>query len=88
MNAAQKGSDPEKWSKLLELLDDKLQLGMLDHLERITAYHFEDDTLVIEPATEKDADYLSDSAQIQQLEVFAQTATGVKNVKLRKPSED
>jgi hypothetical protein len=80
------GNNPVQWSKLLELLDEKLQLGLLDKLRRITAYHFEAETLIIEPGSSDDEGYLQKPATKQQLAVFAQDATGVTEIKIRSKS--
>ena len=82
-----KGNNPLLWDKLLVELDEKLQLGLLDKLRRIEAYHFEGDTLIIEPSSAEDEEYLTRSATIQQLAVYAQDATGVQDVKVKSPSE-
>lgn len=80
--SATKGNDPERWDKLLTTLDDKLQLGLLDHLERVSSYHFEQSTLFIQPGSEADLKYLTKPAFFQQLLLFAQDATGVEKVVL------
>lgn len=86
MNASsKKGNNPELWEKLLQDLDDKLQLGLLNHLRRIASYHFEDNTLFIAPSSVEDKDYLSRSAVHQQLVVFASSATGVEKVVINEP---
>lgn len=78
-----KGNNPELWHKLLNELDEKLQFGLLEKLQRISSYHFEGDILFIEPSSAEDAQYLSKNATLQQLQVFAQSATRVDKVKLR-----
>jgi hypothetical protein len=80
---AAQGNKPELWKALLELLDDKLQLGLLDHLRRAQAYHFEAETLIIEPGTPEDLKYLSKDAVLQQLHIFAQDACQVEKVKIQ-----
>jgi hypothetical protein len=80
---AAKGNKPELWDKLLALLDDKLQLGLLDHLKRATSYHFEADTLFVEPGTPEDCKYLSKDAVLQQLHIFAQDACKVEQIKIK-----
>ncbi len=82
-DGASKGNNPALWNKLLEELDEKLQLGLLDKLRRVQAYHFESDTLLLEAATEDDEAYLRKPATLTQLVVFAQGATGVKDVKIK-----
>ena len=77
------GNSPHQWTKLLELLDEKLQLGLLDKLRRVNAYHFESSVLIIEPGTPEDETYLRKPATNQQLIVFAQDATGVTEVQIR-----
>ena len=79
-----KGNNPELWQRLLDELDEKLQFGLLEKLQRIATYHFEGEVLFIEPGTPEDAVYLSKSAQFQQLQVFAQGATRIERVKLKK----
>jgi hypothetical protein len=85
-NGSTKGNNPELWSKLLADLDEKLQLGLLDKLRRIQGYHFEGDTLFLEAASEDDEAYLSKSATLQHLELLAQDATGVREVRIKKRS--
>ena len=85
-NGSAKGNDPAKWEKLLTDLDEKLQLGLLTRLRRITSYHFEGNTLYVEAGSEDDQGYLSKSATLQQFAVLAQDSIGVAEVKL-KPRE-
>lgn len=80
-----KGNNPELWEKLLVELDDKLQLGLLDRLRRITAYHFENEILYLETSLPDDEQYLKKPAVAQQLLLFAEEVTGVKEVKIGKP---
>lgn len=82
--SANKGNNPELWNRLLTQLDDKLQFGLLERLRRATSYHFEGDTLYIEPGSADDEGYLTKGSVFQQLQVFAQAATKVERVKLRK----
>lgn len=82
--SSKKGNFPEKWEKLLEVLDDKLQLGLLEHLRRVTAYHIEEDVLYIEPGSPADEEYLKRDSTFQQLEVLAADAIQVDKVKLKK----
>lgn len=79
-----KGNNPERWEKLLTGLDEKLQLGLLDKLRRITAYHFEEDTLFIEPGSDEDGDYLKKDSVLQQLELLAQDIINIEKVKIKK----
>jgi len=81
-----KGNNPELWDKLLSDLDEKLQLGLLDKLRRIQAYHFEGDILFLEAASDEDAAYLSRTATLQHLEVLAQDATGIRELRIKKRS--
>ena len=84
MNESQsKGNDPARWEKLLANLDEKLQLGLLEYLRRVNAYHFEEDILYIEPANQEDHQYLEQDAVFQQLQIYAQHAVGVDKVKLK-----
>jgi hypothetical protein len=82
-----KGNDPERWEKLLHTLDEKLQLGLLDHLERVASYHFENETLFIQPGSTADFEYLSKPAFFQQLQVLAQDSIGVESVKLNSEAQ-
>lgn len=77
-----RGNNPELWEKLLSELDEKLQLGLLDRLRRIAAYHFESDILFVDPSNAEDANYLSKGSTLQQLELYAQDATKVREVRL------
>ncbi len=78
-----KGNDPERWQKLLAALDEKLQLGLLDYLSRITSYHFEADVLYIEPGSEADAEYLRREPVRLQLELFAQDSTKIQSIVIK-----
>lgn len=78
-----KGNNPQSWTKLLDELDDKLQFGLLEPLRRVTTYHFEDDTLYIEPGTPEDLQYLGKPAVLQQLQIFVQGSVGVEKVKIK-----
>lgn len=78
-----KGNNPQAWQKLLDELDEKLQFGLLEPLRRSTSYHFEDNTLFIEPSTQDDFNYLNKPPVLQQLQVFVQGAVGTEQVKLR-----
>ena len=80
-----KGNDPQRWELLLSVLDEKLQLGLLDYVSRVTSYHFEDDTLFIEPGSEADMAYLKRDAVLRQLELFAQDACKIERVKIKTP---
>ena len=82
--SAKRGNNPERWERLLADLDDKLQLGLLEHLKRVTSYHFEEDILYIEPADPKDQDYLLRDPVLHQLKLLAETSIQVDNVKIKK----
>jgi hypothetical protein len=86
-SAATKGNNPEAWNKLLAVLDDKLQLGLLDHLTKVAAYHIEDDTLYLEPASEEEASYLRRDSVMQQLQLLAQDAIKIDRVKIKSSIE-
>lgn len=75
-----KGNDPTEWDKLLTSLDEKLQLGLLEHLRRARSYHFEDERLFIEPSNRSDQEYLSKATVLSQLRLLAEEACGVKDV--------
>jgi len=74
------------WLKFLDALDEKLQLGLLNYLQRIAAYHFEEDVLYIEPGSAEDSDYLSRDSVLQHLQLLAQDAIKVERVKIKKLS--
>lgn len=82
-DGAAKGNNPTLWEKFLADLDDKLQLGLLDRLRRIQAYHFESETLFLEAGSKDDEAYLQKGAHFQQLCLLAQDSTGVTEVKFR-----
>lgn len=82
--SSEKGNNAELWGKLLAELDDKLQLGLLDHLKRIASYHFEADVLYVEPGTAEDEKYLTKDSALQQLQLLAQVACKVDRVKIKK----
>jgi hypothetical protein len=77
-----RGNCPELWEKLLTELDEKLQLGLLDRLRRVAAYHFETEILFIDPSSLDDANYLNKGATLQQLTVFAEDAAKVTEVRI------
>jgi fructose-1,6-bisphosphatase len=84
--SATKGNDPERWQKLLDVLDDKLQLALLERLRKVVTYHFEEDILYIEPASKEEAEQLTKDTVFHQLELFAQDSIKVDKVKIRKAS--
>jgi hypothetical protein len=63
-----------EWDKLLTILDDRLQLGLLDRLKRVKEYHVEGNTLVILPGNQEDATYLAKDTVKQQLSLFVEDA--------------
>ena len=78
-----KGNNPVLWEKLVNELDEKLQLGLLDRVRRVKAYHFESDILFIEFANEDDEGYFKKGGSLQHLELIAQDATGVRELRIR-----
>ena len=82
-SGAAKGNNPILWDKLLTELDEKLQLGLLDRVRRVKAYHFESDTLFIEFASAEDESYFKKGGALQHLELIAQDATGVRELRIR-----
>ena len=82
--SASKGNNPALWNKLLDFLDEKLQLGLLDHLRRVASYHFEAEVLYVEPAGGDDLDYLSRPVMQQQLQLLAEEAVRVTKVVVKK----
>ncbi|MEZ4753191.1 MAG: hypothetical protein R3A13_02645 [Bdellovibrionota bacterium] len=81
--SSSKGNNPELWEKLLNTLDERLQLGLLDHLRRVSSYHFEDKLLIIEPLNSNDHEYLTRKAVQQQLETFAKDITKVERLEIK-----
>ncbi|NDC37529.1 MAG: hypothetical protein EBZ48_05705 [Proteobacteria bacterium] len=85
MNSSSKrGNDPERWEALLAALDDKLQLGLLEHLKRVNSYHFEENILYVECADVKDHTYLTKDPVLQQLKLLAEDSIKVESVKIKK----
>ena len=82
--SAKRGNNPERWDLLLATLDEKLQLGLLEHIKRITSYHFEEDILYIEAGDAKDQEYLVRDPVLQQLKLLAEDCIKVDNVKIKK----
>lgn len=85
-DGAAKGNNPKMWEKLLNDLDEKLQLGLLDRLRRVEGYHFESDTLFVDASSKEDQGYLTKAVNFQQLSLLAQQSTGVERVVIRPPS--
>lgn len=84
MNSTSKGNNPALWEKLLEGLDEKLQLGLLDKLRRISTYHFEEETLFIQAGTPEDEEYLKKETVLHQLELLTQDIVKIEKVKIKK----
>lgn len=82
MCAESKGNNPILWQKLLDEVEDKLQLGLLDHLKRVAAYHFEDDLLIIAAANDQDREYFEKGTTIQTLKLFAEKVAQVGRVRI------
>lgn len=83
-SSSTKGNNPEKWDKLLRELDEKLQLGLLDHMKRVATYHFEEDILYLEPANKDEEKYLLKDQVLHHLELLAQDILGVDKVKIKR----
>lgn len=81
-----KGNNPQAWDKLLAVLDDKLQLGLLEHLRRVHTYHIEDQVLAIQAGNLNDQEYLLRDPVFHQLELLAQDAIKVEKLKIVKIS--
>lgn len=71
------------WEKLLLVLDDKLQFGLLERLRRASEFRFEGGTLIIAPGSKEDFSYLSKDTVHQQLSLFAEQATRVTKVLIK-----
>lgn len=82
-SSTSKGNNPERWQRLLDALDEKLQLGLLNYLQRISSYHFEGDDLYIEPGSPEDADYLRRDSVLHHLQLLSQDAVKVERVKIK-----
>lgn len=79
-----RGNDPARWSKLLGVLDERLQFGLLDQLKKIQAYHFEAEVLYLEAASAEAEQYLLKNSVTQQLSLFAETVGLTSGAKVRK----
>ncbi len=77
-----KGNNQEKWNRFLAVLDEKLLLGLLDKVRKTNSYHFEEDILFLEAATKEDYEYLNKDSVLQQIQLLAQDATGIKTVRI------
>lgn len=80
--SSKRGNNPDGWNKLLNELDEKMQLGLLDRLKRVKSYHFELETLSLQPDGEDDFNYLSKPAVLQQLELFVDDVCKINKIKL------
>ena len=78
-----KGNDPDRWQRLLDSLDEKLQLGLLDQLRKVQSYHFEGNSLFLEGFSKEQCEYLSRPVVLQQLQFLAQDAIGIQEVHLK-----
>lgn len=78
-----KGNDPARWEKLLAALDEKLQLGLLNYLQRVAVYHFEGEELLLEPGSPEDEEYLRRDSVLQQLALLAQDAVKIEKIRIR-----
>ncbi|MCB0335880.1 MAG: hypothetical protein KDD62_06225 [Bdellovibrionales bacterium] len=76
------GNDQDRWDKLLRALDEKLQLGLLEHLRRVESYEFLGDTLKICPQP-NDREYLKKPAVFQQLALLSQDAVGISKIEIQ-----
>jgi hypothetical protein len=79
-SSAKRGNNPELWCKLLSILDERLQLGLLEHLRRAASYHFESNTLFIKAENQADHEYLSKTAVLQQLQILASDVLPVEKI--------
>ncbi len=61
-----------------------MQFGLLDRLHKISAYHFEEDILFIDPGSPEDEQYLKKDSVMQQLELLAQDIIKIERVKIKK----
>ena len=82
--SSSKGNNPALWNQLLEFLDEKLQLGLLDHLQRIGSYHFEGGIMYIEPGNPADLEYLSRPVTQHQLQLLTEAAVQIEKVIIKK----
>jgi hypothetical protein len=83
-----KGNDSARYAKLLTSLDEKLQLGLLTPLRRVSSYFFEGSTLFLNPATTTDREYLAKESVQRQLAVYANDACGVDAIAIEEPRSE
>jgi hypothetical protein len=81
--SASRGNNPELWQKILMYLDDRLQLGLLDRLRRVSSYELSEPLLSIIPGSSEDERYLKKDAVLQQLRVLAADALGVTELSIQ-----
>ena len=81
--SARKGNQPAVWEKFLNLLDERLQFGLLERLRRVKSYHIEGSILYIEPSSEIDTAYLKKSAVFIQLGILAKDGCGTEKVEIK-----
>lgn len=87
MPGISRGNNPEFWNKLLQELDEKLQLGLLDKLRRASGYHLESGTLWIDPGSSVDEEYLKRPSVTQQLLLFSESVdSSIGSVKIGRPN--
>lgn len=79
-SSAKRGNNPELWCRFLSVLDEKLQLGLLEHLKRAASYHFESNTLFIKAESPADHEYLTKTAVLQQIQILANDVLSVEKV--------
>jgi len=82
--SSSRGNDPERWLKLLSVLDDRLQFGLLEQLKKIQAYHFEESMLYIEASNKETEEYLLKSSVAQQLSLFTEFVGLTNGAKVRR----
>ena len=76
----QLGNNPERWQRLLAALDEKLQLGLLEHLRRVSSYHFEGDLLYLIPCNKAESEYFQKNSVKIQLELLAKDAVQITGI--------
>lgn len=81
--SALRGNAPERWNRLLEILDERLQFGLLDRLKKVQAYHFEGELLFIEACTPDEERYLMRDSVQQQLALFAEEVGAKQGTRVR-----
>lgn len=81
--SALRGNGPERWNRLLEVLDERLQFGLLDRLKKVQAYHFEAELLFIEACSAEEERYLMRESVQQQLSLFAEEVGAKQGARVR-----